>query len=74
MLRYTVDVTTQAQHTQVLKHSDSVLRVKVTAPAVDGKANKALISVLADYFGVPKSKILILSGEKRKRKIVGVME
>ena len=37
-----------------------VLQVRVTAPPVDGKANKALIALLAREFKTPKSKIAIV--------------
>ena len=73
MLRYTVDVIPQAKKNEVIKHSNTVLRVKLTVPAKEDRANKALVSLLSDYFGVSKSKILIMSGEKRRRKMVGVM-
>ncbi len=46
------------------------LKVYVKAPAVEGKANQALIEVLANYFNVKKSKIEIVKGEKSKVKKV----
>ncbi len=49
---------------------DQVLQVRVTAPPVDGKANKALIVVLAKEFRVPKSKIRIVQGEASRDKVV----
>jgi hypothetical protein len=45
-------------------------KIRVTAKAADGKANKAVIEVLADYFGTKKSKVLIISGEKSRQKVV----
>ena len=44
------------------------LNIKIKAPAVDGKANKALISFLADLISVKKSQIKIVSGEKSRNK------
>ena len=49
---------------------DQVLQVRVTAAPVDGKANKALIALLAKEFGTPKSKILIVQGESSRDKVV----
>lgn len=46
------------------------LNIKIKAPAVDGKANKALISFLADLISVKKSQIKIISGEKSRNKIL----
>jgi uncharacterized protein (TIGR00251 family) len=74
MLRYTAEVVPKAAKNEVIKHSDNRLKVKVTAPANEGKANQAVISELARFFGVSKSRVIILSGEKRKRKIVGVLD
>lgn len=40
-----------------------VLKVKIAAPPVEGKANKAIIGFLAEQFGLPKSKVTLLKGE-----------
>lgn len=42
----------------------------MTAPPVDGKANKALIKLLADEFRIPKSGIRIVQGETSRDKLV----
>ncbi len=49
---------------------DPVLQVRVTAPPVDGKANKALIALLAREFKAPKSKISIIQGEGSRDKLI----
>ncbi|MDD5340902.1 MAG: DUF167 domain-containing protein [Patescibacteria group bacterium] len=49
---------------------DGVFKIKICAPAHEGKANKALIKFLSEHFGVPKSKIKIISGEKARDKKV----
>lgn len=41
---------------------DGVLTVYVHEPAVDGKANTAVIRVLAEHFGVPRSRVELVSG------------
>ena len=53
---------------------DQVLQVRVTAPPVDGKANEALIALLAKEFKTPKSKILILKGETSRDKLIELPE
>ncbi len=50
------------------------LLVYVKEPAVDGKANKALIKLLADYYEVPKSQVRISSGHTSRNKIVEILE
>lgn len=44
-------------------------RVRVKAPPVDGKANEALIAVLAEHFDVVKSLVRLRSGQTSKKKI-----
>ncbi len=48
------------------------LRVRLNAPPVDGAANKALIELLADAFGVPKSRVELLAGETGREKRVAI--
>ncbi|MBI4847420.1 MAG: YggU family protein [Nitrospirae bacterium] len=46
------------------------LKVKLTAPPVEGKANKELINLLAKEYGIAKKDVEIISGESSKNKIV----
>ncbi len=50
----------------------SGLKVKVTALPQDGKANEELIDFLAGFFGLRKSDIRIVRGEKDKRKTLSL--
>ena len=47
---------------------DGSLLVYVREPAVEGKANKAVIELLADYYDVPKSNVQMISGYKSRLK------
>ena len=49
---------------------DGTLKVRLTAPPVDGKANRALLKFLSDAFGIQKSDIEILSGETSRTKLI----
>ncbi len=51
---------------------DNVLKVKLTAPPVEGEANEQLIEVIAELAGVRKSDIRILRGLSSKRKVVEI--
>ena len=42
------------------------------APPVEGKANSRLITILSDYFNVPKSSITIVKGSLSKRKVIEI--
>ena len=44
------------------------LKIRLTAPPVDGKANKHLIALLAKTFKVSKSSVTLLSGESSREK------
>lgn len=44
------------------------LKIKITAPPIDGKANAHLCSLIAKWFDVPKSRVNILKGETSKIK------
>ena len=51
---------------------DDTLVVYVREPAVDGKANKAVVALLAEYYGVPKSRVEITRGHTSRRKTIEI--
>ncbi|MGH2476117.1 MAG: DUF167 domain-containing protein [Candidatus Limnocylindrales bacterium] len=51
---------------------DGVLRARVSAPAVDGAANNALIRLLADDLGLAKHDVRIVAGATGRQKLVVV--
>jgi len=67
-----VRVIANAKHSEVMGRVGSIVRVRIAAPAVDGKANKELIEFLADFFGVRTNGVSILRGEKGKEKTVQI--
>lgn len=66
-----VRVTPRAKRTAVEKFGEGY-KVYITAAPVKGKANKALIEVLAGHFGVKKSQVCIVKGEKSKDKVINI--
>lgn len=52
-------------------HGDR-LHVSVNAPPVDGKANEAVVRVLAQVFGVTRSSVTIVRGETGRKKTVRI--
>jgi uncharacterized protein (TIGR00251 family) len=52
---------------------EEVYIVSIKEPPVDGKANEAIVRVLAEYFKVPKSHVRIVSGQTSKKKIVEIL-
>ena len=54
----------------LIKRTGKSLKVYVTAPACNGKANKAVIELLAEDFKVAKNKITIIKGLKSRHKTI----
>ena len=51
---------------------DNILKVKLTAPPVEGEANEQLIEVISELTGVRKSDIRIVRGLSSRRKVVEI--
>ena len=58
---------------EIIKTGENQYKVKLTEAAEKGKANKKLVKLLADYFKVARSKIIIVKGEKSHRKIISIL-
>lgn len=71
-MRYTVKATPNSQKISVVKEGE-VLKVKIDAPPVNGRANKRLIEILSEYFNVPLRDIRIVSGFTSRNKIVEII-
>ncbi|HRZ40221.1 MAG TPA: DUF167 domain-containing protein [Candidatus Omnitrophota bacterium] len=56
------------------KEEASGIKVYLTAPAVDGKANEALIEFLAEKFHVRKSAVNLIRGLKSRHKTVSISD
>ncbi len=71
----TVRVTPRASRTTfggVLE--DGTVRVRVSAPPLEGRANTALIKFLAKVLGVSRSRVEIVAGEKGLDKILSIID
>ena len=67
-----VRVTPRASKNKVVGWESGALRVRVTAPPVDGRANRAVLTLLAEAFGVPQSSVILVGGEHGRDKLVRV--
>ncbi|MBN2095005.1 MAG: DUF167 domain-containing protein [Candidatus Aenigmarchaeota archaeon] len=72
MKRITIRVVPNSSNDEVLEEV-GFLKVRTRAKAIDGKANKAVIEILAKHFGVRKSRIEIVRGEKGREKVIQVI-
>ncbi len=71
-ITFHVRVTPHAKRDEIAGAAGGVLRVKLTAPPVEGAANEALIKFLAERLGVRASQVEILSGRTARAKMVRV--
>jgi len=71
-LVFTIRVTPRASANAVSGERDGVLLVRVTAPPVEGKANNAVVALLAKALGTPRSAVQVVQGASARTKRVSV--
>ena len=69
--RIKITVKPKSSRREVKATGDGLL-VAVTVPPAEGKANEMCLALVADWLGVPKSNLTLLSGIHHKEKIIGV--
>lgn len=71
--RITVRVQPNAKRNEVVRlEEDGILRIKIAATPVKGKANAALLAFLSDILGVNKSHLLIEKGATSRMKVIAI--
>jgi uncharacterized protein (TIGR00251 family) len=71
----TVRVTPRARRTEIAGFlEDGILRIRIAAPPVEGKANAALVEFLAKVLSVRKNRIEVVAGDKSLDKIISVTD
>jgi uncharacterized protein len=65
-------ITPNAPANAVLGETDGVIRLKIQAPAVNGKANAALVAFLAEALRVPKAAVSLQGGVRSRLKRVEI--
>jgi uncharacterized protein len=68
-----VRLTPRSSADVVVGLSDGVLRVRVKAPPVDGRANVALCELLSRTVGLPPSAVVVVSGLTARTKLVRIV-
>jgi uncharacterized protein len=72
-MKIQVKVKPNSRTEEISREGNSFI-VKVKEPPKEGKANQAVIKLLAEHFGVPQSRVRILSGFRSKNKVLEVAE
>jgi uncharacterized protein (TIGR00251 family) len=72
-MKISVKVKPNAKQQNIEAIADGSLKISLKSPPIDGKANLELISLLAKYFKVSKSQVMIKSGQNNQSKIVEIL-
>ena len=68
-----IRVIPNAKKTEFAGYREGELMLRLNAPPVDGKANKAAVEFVSRYFGVPRSSVLLVGGERSRHKIFQIV-
>jgi len=70
-----VRVTPRSSRNEISEiQSDGTVRIRLTAPPVENKANEALVSFLSEVLGVAPSRIEVVAGVSGKAKLVSILD
>jgi len=69
---FQIRVVPRASRSEIAGIQDGALKLRITAPPVEGKANDACIRLLAEKLGVKRTQVTILSGAGARTKTVAV--
>lgn len=72
-MKIQVKVKANSKTEEVSQEVDNFI-VEVKEPPKEGRANQAVIKLLAEHFEVPQSRVRILSGFKSKNKIIEIVD
>jgi uncharacterized protein (TIGR00251 family) len=71
-VRFSVRVQPRASTDEIAGIHGTSLKIRLTAPPVDGAANESLVKFLSNVFAVPRRSIKILAGGSSRSKIVEI--
>ena len=71
-ITFAVKVHPRARKNAITGIVGDTLKLALTAPPIEGKANQAAIEFFADLFAIPRSSVTIASGETSRNKVVRI--
>ena len=72
-VRLRIRVVPNAKKSAFAGYRDNELLLRLNAPPLDGRANKAAVEFVAEFFGVSRSSVSLVSGEKSRHKIFEII-
>jgi len=69
---FQIKVHPRARKNAITGEIGEALKVALTAPPVEGRANEACIRLLAEFLNVPRSSVTIAAGESSRQKLIRV--
>lgn len=72
MATISVRVRASARQDELVGMRDGILLIRVSAPALEGRANESVRRVLAKHLGVPKSSVTIVRGHRSREKVIQI--
>ena len=71
-ITFAVKIQPRARRNAIVGELGDALKIALTAPPVDGRANDACVEFLADLLDLPRSSITIVSGQSSRNKVIRV--
>jgi uncharacterized protein (TIGR00251 family) len=71
-ITFAVRIHPRAKRNAVVGEIGEALKISLTAPPIDGRANEACIEFLAELLDLPRSSIAVISGHTSRNKVVRV--
>lgn len=70
--RLRLRIVPNAKRSEVVGPHGEAIKLKIAAPALEGRANEELVEFLAGKLGVPRRCVTLVSGEKSRDKVVAI--
>ncbi len=69
---FSVRVQPRARRNAIAGEAGDALKIALTAPPIEGRANEACVEFLAEVLGVPRASVTIAAGETSRNKLIRV--
>ena len=73
MAQLKIRVIPNARKSEFTGYREDELVLRLNAPAIEGKANKAAVEFVAQFFAVPRHAVSLVSGEKSRHKVFEII-